>query len=483
MTKYPSEQPAGPSEIRQHKNRSAEEPKARVQVTTRSSGISTGPSTGGSTGTSTGTSRNTGHSNGRGPIQYDDQESADAVDELISSIEQELRNRENDLKMERSEHTKLLREHHKLRKDSDTQAKELIAKKNLIALRDRLMQEIVTKVLTPYTKEGGIERLEKWNEPSVLSTLEQMLRDAVQAKSLHHQVQSLQDEMLAKVEKVHAVSDDTLARDFRNIASLVKALSRTTQPPEEVDMGSFFAQYLLLQDVSPRHWSSRAQKKLYIEAWFWCVLIHFVFKNPFAIFGAEGVEYNKLYMKLFGDQHLRDWPIPTQRSESWRRTTIDQLAECMHPDILTCWDVTPNHNILERDVITNRTSTWATIESVLTSFCSSSDDSSVRIIVEKAIALALQMHLQKFRLMITWPTVGDLFDGDEMTSIPNIDGEETDEGVVAFVINPCLTKYGDAHGKNLDQRYDIVPSLVLLDPLDQGSPPPQSSQQAAVSER
>jgi hypothetical protein len=72
---------------------------------------------------------------------------------------------------------------------------------------------------------------------------------------------------------------------------------------------------------------------------------------------------------------------------------------------------------------------------------------------------------------------------DERTSIPNIDGEETDEGVVAFVINPGLTKYGDAHGKNLDQRYDIVPSLVLLDPLDQGSPPPQSSQQAAVSKR
>jgi hypothetical protein len=39
------------------------------------------------------------------------------------------------------------------------------------------------------------------------------------------------------------------------------------------------------------------------------------------------------------------------------------------------------------------------------------------------------------------------------------------DGTVAFVVSLRLTKWGDAEGRQLDCRYDIVPSLVHLQPF------------------
>jgi hypothetical protein len=50
-----------------------------------------------------------------------------------------------------------------------------------------------------------------------------------------------------------------------------------------------------------------------------------------------------------------------------------------------------------------------------------------------------------------------------MTSVPDRDCEDIEGGFVAFVVNPGLTKWGDARGLHLDQRNDIVPSLVQLE--------------------
>lgn len=46
--------------------------------------------------------------------------------------------------------------------------------------------------------------------------------------------------------------------------------------------------------------------------------------------------------------------------------------------------------------------------------------------------------------------------------MPDLDGDDIDDGVVAFIVKPGLRKWGNAHGKMLDQYYDIVPSLVQL---------------------
>jgi hypothetical protein len=75
----------------------------------------------------------------------------------------------------------------------------------------------------------------------------------------------------------------------------------------------------------------------------------------------------------------------------------------------------------------------------------------------------MQMALQRSRLQVTVPKNGDRFSRAEMSAVNGDDEEEIEDGVVAFVINPGLTKWGDAHGKKLDQRYDIVRALVQPD--------------------
>ena len=46
---------------------------------------------------------------------------------------------------------------------------------------------------------------------------------------------------------------------------------------------------------------------------------------------------------------------------------------------------------------------------------------------------------------------------------PDDDDDSTENGIVTFVLNPGLTKWGDAYGKNLDQHCDIVKSTVKLE--------------------
>jgi hypothetical protein len=47
--------------------------------------------------------------------------------------------------------------------------------------------------------------------------------------------------------------------------------------------------------------------------------------------------------------------------------------------------------------------------------------------------------------------------------MPPYGEDDVDNGIVAFVINPGLTKWGDVHGKAFDYRYDIVPARVQLE--------------------
>ena len=478
MTKFFAEQSSQPTETRQPKVRSGAESGSRAH------------SAGYSTGATAGTNRDASHLKRLGPSSRDNHEPHDAVDALIASKEASLQKREKELKEERAENANLLRENHKLHKDvnaqakaADAQAEELKLKKDKVKLLDNILAGIVTKALNPYAKASGITIPGQWSGTVVVSTLQLMSRDAMEVQSLRTQVESLQDEMLAKVEKVQAMSDDSLARDFRILVSLVKALSRTTQPKEEDNIVARFPPCLLTQHVDPHQWFSRAQKKLYIEAWFWCILVHFVFRQPFTLFGTEGIEYNKMYARLFGEQLPHGWPVPTHLSETWRYTTVDQLAGFIGHEVLTCWEAKKHHGYLDKTVLEVRGKAFETFERVLTSFSPSTDHAAVRQIIDKAFALALQMYLQRFRLMITWPAIGDCFDDSRMATIPNVNGEDIEDGVVAFVVNPGLTKYGDAHGKCLDERYDIVPSLVQLDPVDVGRPTKQANPEVRESGR
>jgi hypothetical protein len=50
-----------------------------------------------------------------------------------------------------------------------------------------------------------------------------------------------------------------------------------------------------------------------------------------------------------------------------------------------------------------------------------------------------------------------------MTAVPDRNGRDIEEGTVSFVVNSGLTKWGDAEGRNMDCRYDIIASLVQVE--------------------
>jgi hypothetical protein len=364
------------------------------------------------------------------------------------------------------EKTKMTYEISGLREKGNVQSTQLDNCKTRMNFLDKVFSEVVNKILKPYAAATAMDHPEKFNPEMLMATMEHLSRDAMQARALRPQVQALQDEMLAKVEKVHSISDDNLAQSFRNIISLVKSLSRTTCPLEGQDMVLLIGTPHLLTNVAPNQWSNRARKKLFIEAWIWSALVGWVFLDPFKIFGKEGHEYDLMFKKMFGEQLPLGWPIPTPQSETWRYTTTGQLTECIRPEVFTCWEVKQEYNGLEKDFIEGRLFLLDGIASALKYFLPRVDPAPIRRIIDQAYALASQMYLQRFRLMITYPGIGDAYDSDRMVSVPGVDGEELDEGVVAFVFNPSLSKYGDVHGKNLDKRCDIVPSFVQLESIE-----------------
>ncbi|KAH5167316.1 hypothetical protein HBI25_075650 [Parastagonospora nodorum] len=400
---------------------------------------------------------------GRPPSANDGLRAGDHTDKIIDNIDRMTRKCEQDLQEQKSKTRRLEEENITLRKEALVHDRKTEDRVFRIDYLDKLFNDIVNKTIKPYADANEIRYPLKFDDKVLVGILKPLLRDALQARSLRTQVQALQDELLTKVEKVHAIADDNLAQDFRNIVSLVKELSRTTKPEEQQDMIAILNRPNLLHNVGANLWSSRMQKKLYIEAWIWCVLVNYVFRGPFAIFGKEGNNCSELYNKMFGNMLQHGWPIPTPASEVWRCTTIDHLATFIRPEALNSWNMKSEHNHLEENVVKVRTGVLKVLSSGLEPFLPSVDLAPLRHVIDKACSLALQIHCQRFRLMVTHPMVGDTFNNDSMVSIPNIYGEELDAGMVAFVINPGLTKHGDVHGKNLDQRYDIVPALVQLE--------------------
>lgn len=328
--------------------------------------------------------------------------------------------------------------------------------------------QLMDLVLTSLRKDvSQASKLRK----QVEKLLYQLQKSQIEASSLREQVQELQKEMLARVKKVQAVSDEQFAQDFRSLGAHVKSFSRSIRLKPGVNILQILASGSLLSNTSEHHWKIRANQKYYIEAWIWSVLLDLIFASAFSIYGKFGTVCSTNWKWVFGSGHEGMLPRPTALSESFRCTIADHLVslvgrdttaqrkaaanECMGQTARRCATAT-----LEcREKVAN------TIGTKLTSISSTVDVSEISSIVDRAFALALDMSLQKCRLQITYPAIGATFDISSMTSMPDLDGDDIDDGVVAFVVNPSLTKWGDAHGKMLDQRYDIVPSLVQLEPV------------------
>ena len=359
-----------------------------------------------------------------------------------------------------------------------------------IQLNKEILDSILFKLVEPYAKRNKIQ-VDEWTPEPFLEVLTSLSRDAadassyaVEMSSLTEQVQMLQKEMFAKVEKVHVASDEQFAQDFRVLASSIKSLSRTISINDAEDTANILSAGFLFENVPHHHWIGRPKKKILVEAWVWSVLMQHVFRTPFAIFGKQCDLLNANWQCLYMSEHCHDWPIPTSLSENWRCTSVESLLELVDRDVITHGKCRQVLQKLEPEIVAARKNVYQIIGSYLFKISTKGvNPSEVQSIVDKAFTFAMEMSRQRIRLQVTFPKAGDKFDSDTMRFKSDTDEEDMDDSVVAFIINPGLTKWGDTHGKNFDHRYDIIPALVYLETLLQqevGSPKAESQMWANV---
>lgn len=299
----------------------------------------------------------------------------------------------------------------------------------------------------------------------------QLQGSQAKVNELQGQVRELQNEMLARIEKVQAVPDEQFALSFRSIVAHVKSLSRSVRPDLGIDISQVLEPGVLLLDTDGRHWKIRQHQKYYIESWVWSVLLEHVFATPFSMFGNAANMWEEPWGFLYGDGHRGEQPPPSTSSELYRCTVASELVRLTGRETILTGQI--NTEVRKKGIagyliegtLTCRDAVASTIGKKLASISSAVDFAEIPFIVDCAFALALEMSLQKCRLQVTYPAIGDAFSNSNMSSIPDLDGDDIDEGNVAFIVHPGLTKWGDAHGRKLDQQYDIVPSLVQLEPV------------------
>ena len=341
-------------------------------------------------------------------------------------------------------------------------------------ITDANYQYILDELLKPYAKRRTMNFKAQPGESfkkvvdTILFDLNQVLSLRREGQRLQSQVQELQQDLLAKVAKVDVISDNQFAKEFRSLAASIKSLSRSIPFTAGINVDAYLDYFVLLKDVRPYHWDGRARKKLLIEAWIWSILLCLVFSSPYAFFGAHCKGVETAWTQIFGAGYLDNWPKPSSQAEDWRVKTVEHLMSQTSRDIVTQGKSDYMLEGLTGSVIEARTFVAGIITGHMEMISSEHDILQIQLIVDKAFALALQMSLQRSRIQVTYPAVGATFHTEQMLSADEDDDEDMGQGTVAFIINPGLAKWGDAHGKNFDHRYDIVPSLVQLVQKDPG---------------
>jgi hypothetical protein len=284
-----------------------------------------------------------------------------------------------------------------------------------------------------------------------------------QEQALRQRVQDLQADLLARVETTQVISDDDLAQDFRTLVSMVRTLSRMISFNESMDVVEILGSLGFLKGVSPQYWRGRAQKKRFIEAWTWAAICLNIFDTPFSIFRTEGKRLSESWTQIFGTKHRPGWPCPSTPCELWRYTTSGQLLQSGGRDrIVHGKDGSASDNS-KLNVLDACRDAKDVIVAHLQLIDPNVDREQVSRIIDKAFKLAMQLSLQRPRLQVTHPEMGAKFALNSMVSMPDHDGEDIYDGIVVYVVNPGLTKWGDARGENHESRFDIVPSLVQLE--------------------
>ncbi|KAH7396594.1 hypothetical protein DE146DRAFT_736696 [Phaeosphaeria sp. MPI-PUGE-AT-0046c] len=368
------------------------------------------------------------------------------------------------LKKYERENSNLRESNEEWRKAFEEQGEELAYHQRLNKKFDAWSRKILEQHVSPYAKNIGLE-VKEWTLETMHAVIKRLFQDATKARVLNDQVQVLQKELLVKVNKVQAAPDGQVALDFRAIASLVKTLSRTTHVTVSVDDVAALGNSTMLQNVSAHHWADRAKKKCLIEAWIWSILDKNIFHSPFAIFGELCNELRRVWQQLFLGDEFGSWPRPTALSEAWRCTTQERMMGLVDREVIASGEPKGKNEQLEPSILQVRKKVKDEIQAGFAALSASPNLAQVQSIIDRSFTLAMKMSIQRYRLQVTYPAVGAVFNKEEMVAILQADDGDIVEGTVAFVVNPGLTKWGDTHGEHFDQRYDIVPALVQLDPL------------------
>ncbi|KAL5115880.1 hypothetical protein ACEQ8H_006196 [Pleosporales sp. CAS-2024a] len=282
------------------------------------------------------------------------------------------------------------------------------------------------------------------------------------------QVQALQKQLLAGVDTVQVHTDDQLSQDFQVLAASVKSLSRSVRMVQDFDVSGILKPCGMLCDVDVRHWDSRARIKSYIEAWVWSTLMVNIFSGPFRIFGKPGQNLDDDWGHIFEAVLPAQWPKASPACEKWRYITMEQLLSLVGQDTITKGhtEVSTRSKFGKRwseCVLRKRKEVAQMIAHGLLSVSTWVDGSRIPHVIDQAFSLAFRMSLQRCRTQVVYPRIGANFVKDEMESMPDANGDDMTEGAVAFVVNPGLTKWGDANGKMLEHHCHIVLPLVQLD--------------------
>lgn len=193
-------------------------------------------------------------------------------------------------------------------------------------------------------------------------------------------------------------------------------MSRMIRIPEHLDIVQALYLPALLAGAAPHHWNGRARKKTFVEAWLWAALVSLIFDNPFQISTRFSQTLSNTWKQIFGEAHCHNWPVPTSACELWRYTTAEQLRSSVDFD-----DSAEVHAECEDAA--------STIITAMEPVFPGSYLSELRLIVRKAYRLAWKMSLQRSRLQITYPAVGLEYSREEMTPVPDRDGEVIHEGI------------------------------------------------------
>lgn len=382
--------------------------------------------------------------------------------EVYEALEAEFTQSEEGLKKYSVKYKKLKERHLKLRDTFGEQAEQLSHYQDTNKWQEKLLNSIVRQYLKPYAEKTGIKP-EQWNEGSCHMVLEHLQQDVQEAGALQDQIQVLQRELLSKADKVQAAPDGQFALDFRAIVSQVKVLSRTTRLLQVVDSKADLPEGVMLEDVSRHHWDNRTKKKCLVEAWVWSVLLELVFASPFMILGEKCDFLCFNWHSLFLSGHVGEWPGPSALCETWRYTTMERMMEVVDPNVIAKGESKGANPFVEASILKAR---QMVMDKIQTGFVECADPAAIaqiQTIIDKSFALAMKMSLQRYRLQVTYPKVGAAFIKEEMAGISEDDDGVANDGVVAFTVNPGLTKWGDTHGNHFDERYDIVPALVQLE--------------------